>query len=81
MRSQRLLRSNDNPAGYALAELLKKLRLEVEAQAVEAGPEDARGHHYQIAGLLLQAEGLERAKPGARIIEARPSRRHLQEVE
>jgi len=53
-----LLRSPENPAGYRLAELLRRLRLEVEGQALrhERGPAYAAA--LQVAGLLLEAEGV-----------------------
>jgi hypothetical protein len=56
--SAKLLKSPENPRGFRLSELLRKIRLEVEGEALrrERGP--ARAVALQVSGLLLTGEGL-----------------------
>lgn len=68
------------PEGWLLADLLKSIRLEVEQRAVSAAMAgECQGTELVVAGLLLQAEGVERG--GHPIVEGRHSRiGHLERV-
>jgi len=56
--SAKLIRSPDNPGGIRLPALLRKIRIEVEGQALARDRGASRGVALQVAGLLLIAEGI-----------------------
>ena len=65
MGAARLLRTPENPGGYRLSELLRKVRLEVKGEAIRRERGAAYAVALQVAGLLLCAEGVHEAAAAA----------------